>query len=201
VQDIFANKILNSSLELIPEIITYSRGFLVNRPGKTFPTRGDNFIVRTDRLELNLLHALRQDGRASVRQLAAQFKTTSAVVSYRIKKLEDLGLIGGYRLSLNSEQIGLQRFRVELAFASSVNSCKELLRDYSKKCPSITRLEYYIGAWPAEIGLEAESFSKLHEILDDLRTLASGKIQINDIIMFRRTHAAPSASWKKILGL
>ncbi len=199
-----ANELLGSltqtmSLELITETSSYSRGFLVNRPGKVFPARGDAGTLKLDKIEIEILKKVREDARKPATIIALELDTTPAIVSYRIKKLETSGVITGYRVNLNSEKLGLQRFRAQISFHSGYNECKSALRKFAEKTPSVTRLEFHIGGWPAELGLEIESFTKLHEALDETRSLADNGLQINGIALFRQSISAPASNWDKIL--
>ena len=59
-----------------------------------------------DKTSWNLLEALQKDGRASYRELGNQIGLSTPAVSERIRKLEDAGIITGYRAVLDLEQLG-----------------------------------------------------------------------------------------------
>ncbi len=200
-QEKLASVIRDSSLELITETVAYSRGYLINRPGKLFPARGNQPVKKLDVIERKILQELRQDARLPVTLIADRLKTTPAIVAYRIEKLERQGIISGYRVHLNSEIIGLQRFRVQLEFRSNFKRGSAALRKFCEVTPAITRLEFQIGAWSAEIGLEIQSFAALHEILDQLKALEGGNLQVVGVVLFRRTVSAPSQLWDKLLEI
>jgi len=206
IQDCFAfcqeklsDAVRSCSLEVITETIAYSRGYLVNRPGKVFAARGRTASVSLDPIEIRIIQELRADARKTAVAIARDLGTTPAVVSYRIEKLERLGIISGYRVHIDSEAIGLQRFRVPLEFRGNFAACAEAVRGFCARTPAVTRLDLQIGTWPAEIGLETESFSSLHEVLDKLKALAEGRVLVGGVVLFRRTASAPKAVWDALL--
>lgn len=192
--------IRESSLQVIIETSTYSRGYLVNRPGKVFPTRSQGSQSKLDTIDRQILQALREDARMPVSSIASNLKITAAIVKYRISKMEDFGVISGYRVQLNAESIGLQRFRVQLEYSGKFSRCSEALRQFCKSTAGITRLEFQIGSWPAELGLETESFMSLHKVLDQLKGIAGGNIHVVGVVIFRRTLSAPIGIWNKMLS-
>lgn len=172
----------------------------MNRPGKISATRGKQTAASLDPIEIGILQELRADARKTAVAIARDLKTTPAVISYRIDKLERLGVISGYRIHLNAEAIGLQRFRVPLEFRGDFTECADAVRRFCESTPAVTRLEFQIGSCPAEIGLETESFSSLHDVLDKLKTIAQGNVLVGGVVLFRQTLSAPRAVWDKILA-
>ena len=59
-----------------------------------------------DELDHGILRSLQSDARTSYRTLAKQLKTTTPTVSSRVKRLEDLGIIQGYRVELDPQALG-----------------------------------------------------------------------------------------------
>ena len=59
-----------------------------------------------DQLDFGILRALQSDARTSYRTLAKQLGTTTPTVSSRVKRLEDLRIIQGYRVELDPQALG-----------------------------------------------------------------------------------------------
>lgn len=59
-----------------------------------------------DETSWKLLEVLQKDGRVSYRDLGSQIGLSTPAVSERIRKLEDAGIITGYRAVLNLEKLG-----------------------------------------------------------------------------------------------
>lgn len=69
-----------------------------------------------DELDLGILHGLQADARTSYRTLAKQLGTTTPTISARVKRLEGLRIIQGYRVDLDPQALGgsLQLFRLKV---------------------------------------------------------------------------------------
>src|SRR5690606_13862184 len=63
-------------------------------------------IDRLDRLDRNILHALAQDGRLSMAELANRVGLTKTPVQARVKRLESEGFIRGYAAIIDHERMG-----------------------------------------------------------------------------------------------
>ena len=63
-------------------------------------------VVRLDELDAKILALLQQDARLSFREIAERIGSTTPTVSARIKALEDIGLLQGYRAQLDHTILG-----------------------------------------------------------------------------------------------
>lgn len=59
-----------------------------------------------DIVDAALLAALQQDGRTSVAQLSHQVHMSASAVAERLRRLEEVGVITGYRASVDPERLG-----------------------------------------------------------------------------------------------
>lgn len=62
--------------------------------------------MRLDELDVKILALLQEDARLSFREIAQQIGSTTPTVSARIKALEDIGLLQGYRAQLDHAALG-----------------------------------------------------------------------------------------------
>jgi Lrp/AsnC family leucine-responsive transcriptional regulator len=63
--------------------------------------------VTVDRTDWALLAALQEDGRASFADLARTVSMSPSAVAERVRRLEETGVIAGYRAVVSPEQVGL----------------------------------------------------------------------------------------------
>jgi Lrp/AsnC family transcriptional regulator, leucine-responsive regulatory protein len=63
--------------------------------------------VTVDRTDWALLAALQEDGRASFADLARTVSMSPSAVAERVRRLEEAGIIAGYRAVVSPEQVGL----------------------------------------------------------------------------------------------
>jgi DNA-binding Lrp family transcriptional regulator len=66
----------------------------------------DDNTYRLDDLDRRIIHTLMQDGRATATSIAENANVSGATVRNRVKKLEQLGIITGYRAHVNFEAAG-----------------------------------------------------------------------------------------------
>src|SRR3989344_3070458 len=69
-------------------------------------------------LEKKILYELDQNARLTHTQIAKKVHSNRNVVAYRIKRLEDLGIIRGYFTEINNTALGLSGFRVFFKLAN-----------------------------------------------------------------------------------
>jgi Lrp/AsnC family leucine-responsive transcriptional regulator len=63
--------------------------------------------VTVDRTDWQLLAALQQDGRASYAELARVVAMSPSAVAERVRRLEEAGVIAGYRATVDPAAVGL----------------------------------------------------------------------------------------------
>ena len=66
----------------------------------------DDINYRLDDLDRRIIHALMQDGRATATSIAENANVSGATVRNRVEKLEQIGIITGYRAHINFEAAG-----------------------------------------------------------------------------------------------
>ena len=64
--------------------------------------------IALDRTDWRLLTELQKDGRSPYAELARAVAMSPSAVAERIRRLEEAGVIAGYRASLDPERLGLQ---------------------------------------------------------------------------------------------
>jgi Lrp/AsnC family leucine-responsive transcriptional regulator len=63
--------------------------------------------MAVDRTDWQLLEALQQDGRASYADLARVVSMSPSAVAERVRRLEETGVIAGYRATVDPARVGL----------------------------------------------------------------------------------------------
>ena len=61
-----------------------------------------------DKIDLDILRSLQENSRASIRDLSSKLGIPKSTIYYKIKKLEELGVIKGYSTILDSEKLGFE---------------------------------------------------------------------------------------------
>ncbi len=127
-----------------------------------------NKVVEIDELDQRILSAITQNGERSSRLLARQLSVPQTTIDYRLRKLEQNGVIVGYYNELQSASLGLQTF-ILLVCMKNIQS--DLVEKFSKFCEqhqSVVILIHSLGSWDFEIGIEVESASEATYVVEEL---------------------------------
>ncbi|MEK6837460.1 MAG: AsnC family transcriptional regulator, partial [Nanoarchaeota archaeon] len=86
--------------------------------------------IRLDKLDFRLLSELDRDCRQSIQQLARKLKTSRDIVSYRIRRLEQLKVIEGYYTLIDASRLGYILCRLYLKFRATTAETEWQLIEY-----------------------------------------------------------------------
>ncbi|MDB5871153.1 MAG: hypothetical protein JWQ07_595 [Ramlibacter sp.] len=134
--------------------------------------------MELDRADLQLLEMLQRDGRTTVQALSEAIHLSARATLNRVRKLEDQGIIEGYRALISRSALGeqicafaevalkdqrqaaIQRFERRMASAPEVVACYIVSGRYDYivriACPDLTHYHRLINAWldDASLGVE-----------------------------------------------
>jgi Lrp/AsnC family leucine-responsive transcriptional regulator len=127
--------------------------------------------VELDTIDWRILAELQDDARLSHAELARRVHLTAPAVAARMRKLEDLDVIRGYRLELNLPRLGLPTLafvrvrsegRSQRSFLDAVATMPEVL-----ECHHVTGEDCYV------VKVAACSMSDLEQVVADLARYGS----------------------------
>ncbi len=122
-----------------------------------------------DRIDRHLLELLQKDGRLTTAELAEEVGLSASPCARRIKRLEEKGIIDGYRVSLSREKVGVA---MSVFVEVSLNNHQEVSID--KFVGAIVGIEEVISCHVVSDGygylLDLDSFPSLR-YADFLREL------------------------------
>ena len=134
-----------------------------------------------------LLALLRDDARASVSELARKLSLSRSTVQSRLKKLEQSGVISGYRVELG------ERFRAQQVEAHVLIKLVQKLTHSTEKAlqqiPNIVQLLSVSGEYDLIAMVEADSLQQLSNLLDDIGALSGVERTTSSVVLearFRR---------------
>lgn len=126
--------------------------------------------VDADNDDLRILHLLDRDARMPITEIADKTKLTSSIVSYRIKKMKQAGLIQGFRTIIDVSKIGHQwhilLFKLNPLSPARVKELVTYLQDHNN-CVYIVQ---GIGSWSIMADFHIKDPTQLDEILEDIRS-------------------------------
>jgi DNA-binding Lrp family transcriptional regulator len=117
-------------------------------------------LVSIDKLDSSIINKLSGNARATIVEIADSVGASPRVVAYRLRKMEDNGLIEGYRAIIDYSKLGLTYYKVFLALSSAPLQEKKKLLEYIRSSPIVIYRVEGIGP-RAEIDFEVIVGSEL----------------------------------------
>jgi DNA-binding Lrp family transcriptional regulator len=131
--------------------------------------------IEIDKLDYDILSIIALNSRIPSIEIAKKLNTTTSIIHYRIKKLRDLGIILGYRISIDCSNIGLKLMKCDLILKDHKSSNK--IMNYIEKNPFLRSRDLSIGNADIEMTFTLKNISSLHTIIQDLSNKYPGVIR------------------------
>lgn len=114
--------------------------------------------------DLRLLELLKQNSRAKLKTLAQNLNLTASAVKYRIDRLVECGIIDKFTISLNRRKVGYE-ILAHLVIDASTKSQINMILDYLKDLPEVSRISVLMGDPDIIVDLNAYSYESLVRLL------------------------------------
>jgi Lrp/AsnC family leucine-responsive transcriptional regulator len=124
-----------------------------------------------DAVDASLLHELQRDGRQSIAELARTVHMSNSAVAERVRRLEEAGVISGYRAVVDPERLGLGILAfLRLRYPSSVYAP---LHELLANIPEVIEAHHVTGDDCFIIKVVATSMRHLEQISGKIGSLGS----------------------------
>ena len=142
--------------------------------------------VEIDDLDFKILKVIAPNARMPITEIAKSLNSTVTVVNYRIKKLIKLGVIQGFRTSIDFSKLGYQYFKVDI----ELKDYKKIdqITNYIKQNPHLIYIDKSAGHSDLEIEFHVKSLEHLHQIIEDLIIKFPGVIKNYKFFNFSKVH-------------
>ena len=128
-----------------------------------------------DKKDIQILRIIQRNSKLTTREIAKQLKIPVTTVFTRIKRLEQKGIIKGYRAILDEKKLGKSTTAFILASFTYRTPNRELLsqRELAKeiaKFPEVQEVHIITGDWDLLIKVKAENVEAIGKfVIDKLR--------------------------------
>jgi len=175
--DKFRPYIRDKLISTFIEYIHYPRDYLLEgeQPKKEAWIIGGRGKARYDEMDMKILRALASSARMPTTEIAKIVKTTPAVVTYRIKKLTESGVIQGYRAEINLKALGYVYYKVDIDL-NDMSVYLKLMR-FAEAHPNIVYIDRTIGGKDFEADFIVRDIHHLREIFGEINKLFGDKIR------------------------
>lgn len=131
-----------------------------------------------DTTDTNILAILQEDGRISMKALGQRVGLTSPAVSERVRRLEESGVIKGYRAIVDPDKIN-KRIKAFITISIKTHNYQRF-RDHAPQNPKIIEAHHVTGGDSMILKVMVEDMAELESVIDGLK--AYGDTQTNLIL-------------------
>lgn len=124
-----------------------------------------------DALDRQILQALAADARTPYAQIAKQLGVATGTIHQRAKRMQESGIIKGFRLELDWEAVGLPIAGVISLRTNSDKPLGEVAADL-RQIPYVASCVAVTGEFDLYLTVRARSSEHLGEMVDEIRRIA-----------------------------
>lgn len=126
-----------------------------------------NYIL--DLYDWKLLYELDRDSSQSVSNLAKNLRRSKQFITYRMKRLEEEGIIEGYQAIVDMSKLGYFTFRVYFKFQQMTEADGKFFVDYVKSNhPDVWTITAMHGRWDYALFLGVKTIGEFHKIWEEI---------------------------------
>ncbi|VBB06300.1 asnc bacterial regulatory protein hth signature [Lucifera butyrica] len=119
-----------------------------------------------DSIDLRILDILQADGRITMKELGQRVGLTSPATIERVKKLEENGVISGYKAVINIQKAGLAVRAFVMLMLTSIN--KSEFREYIRSQENVLECHRITGEMGYLIDLATADLAGMEKIIDEM---------------------------------
>lgn len=164
----FTDIIIRFNVYTLVEVWFYHKKYLVDKGTDFFFFGGKPEKISLDAIDRKLLTILSQEGRGSIVVIAGKVRSTPIMIRHRLKKLEQSGLIVGYRAEIDLGSIGMMLFKVQLHLRSFDQALERQFHEFCRQHQQVTYYIKQIGDCILELEVEMENILQFHAFLDEI---------------------------------
>lgn len=139
-------------------------------------------VIKIDEIDKKILKTISTNARIQLIELANKTNSTIDIVRYRLKKLQETGIIQGFRILVDYSKLGYQLYKVLI---TTQNFDEKIEKEIISYCASqkniIDIIIKGIGPWNVELQIDAKNNQEFHNIFKDFKN------RFNEIIRNHET--------------
>ena len=176
----FSKYIQEKELSISRESLQYNRRWIYkdNSPIEEFNFGEKEEKINLDKDDKKILDELVNDSRKKIVELSEKTKISVDMITYRIKKMEQQGIIKGYKCLWNASKLGFTTCKAFVFFKDITEERKKEFINYCKNIDNSVNIVITFAAWDLEIMFETKDYEEYFRIMDDV------KEKFNDVIKF-----------------
>ncbi|MBU3913418.1 MAG: Lrp/AsnC family transcriptional regulator [Nanoarchaeota archaeon] len=139
---------------------------------------------KLDLKDRKILYELDWNCRQTCSQIGKKVALSSEVVNYRIRKMEEEGVITQYQVALDLSKLGIIQFKILLSFQHMDSKKLDEILKNLKENKSVKWIVSCNGSWDLLISLEAESIQEIDSLKNEIMSLFENYINKKAVSIF-----------------
>ncbi|MBI4447991.1 Lrp/AsnC family transcriptional regulator [Candidatus Woesearchaeota archaeon] len=146
--------------------------------------------VKIDLKDKKILWQLAQNSRQAYTEIAKKVGLSNDAIKYRIQRLEQQGVIQGYRTLVDLSKFGYNSYHIFLTLNKPKKEIEEKLIKQFTTYPFVRAVIKFSGQYDFEIAIAAKSLQEFDKILNQIINDSSAYLQDYEILIITKGYAA-----------
>ncbi len=129
-----------------------------------------------DATDIRILEILQKDARISMKQLAKMINMSAPSAIERVRKLEDSGVITGYRAEVNPKALNRAFSAIVMLVFDSGTQAK--FQEYAIASPEITDCEIVTGKFSACVRIACKDMDDFRRVLNEIHGFGASETYV-----------------------
>ena len=138
-------------------------------------------LVKIDVKDRKILYQLDLNCRQSLNEIAKKVGLSKQVVAYRIKRLEETGVVRGYITTMDMTKLGFYTWRIYIKFLNPTVESVNEITNYLKKHKHIAYVVETYGIWDVVFAFVNRSIEEFHTDWREFLSLYRDHVHSKDI--------------------
>jgi Lrp/AsnC family transcriptional regulator, leucine-responsive regulatory protein len=166
-----SDNVQEKDVSIVLHSFEISKSFLNKKhTNKLFPTFNHELEkVYLSEEDIKLLNILKLNSRETVLNLSKNNNLSARVVSLKIKKLEKLDIISGFKTKINTATLSFQPCIALINFGRYNNQELQKFITYCQQKRGINYLVKQIGKYDIELTIDVYNINDFYKLMDDIR--------------------------------
>jgi DNA-binding Lrp family transcriptional regulator len=166
----FGESIIDSYGEPLIDVQQYTKNYLLDlkdTKSESVTFGGEIIDNDLDKLDYVILKEIVNNARISIVELSSKANASISTILSRLKKLEEMGIIIQYRLSINLNKLGLELYKCIIRLERYTKDDEQKLLQYASMIPNI---QYFIrNIWQLELELVVKNYQEYYNLIENLK--------------------------------
>jgi DNA-binding Lrp family transcriptional regulator len=174
------------------KVLQFMRKYLASKKEdisyKTVVWAGEISNVSLDKIDFKILATISQDARLSDSEIGKKIGISRKIVTYRIRKMINSGVIYGFKPFLNGDLLNFKTYKILLTLQSLTSDKETGLVNFLNHHPNVIEVIHCIGNWEMELDVESLGIEENHDLIRRLKNEFTHVIRECEPLLIYKTY-------------